>query len=275
MKHAISVHLESFAFSSNPAIANLSSEEKKRLDNGSIVTQVDRLIDLFKAHNQQATIFVVSIIDTWYPDLLDKLKAAGHEVAWHGHTHGRLHTSESFRRELDLAAGFIDKFKPLGYCSPEFCFWEEGYHLLREAGFKYSNSCLSDSAPVEIDGILEIPVSAYRWGGGNSPKQCRGISLGMLAREVPFGSSFIIALIRGAATVWFIKKREKKTNAPSNLFFHNWQAFDEGEAARRDRMWYFRKNPLYFPYLLNIERPLRHILARVQFTTLQAAYLHR
>lgn len=273
MKHAISVHLESFAFSSNPAIANLSPEEKKRLDNGSIVTQVDKLLALFKAHDARATIFVVSIIHSWYPDLLDRIAAAGHEIGWHGHTHGRLDNSESFRRELDLAAGFIGKYKPLGYCSPEFCFWEEGYHLLKQAGFRYSNSSLCDSGPSTIDGMLEIPVSAYRWRGSDSSRQCRGISLGMLLREIPFGSSFIIALIRGHLTVSLIRRRERRSSSPANLFFHNWQVFDEGPAARRDRMWYFRRNPLYFPYLLNIEPPLRHILRKIEFTTLSNAYL--
>lgn len=273
MKHAISVHLESFVFSSNPAIANLTSSEKKKLDNGSIINQVDRMLALFKEYGQTATIYTVSMIHEWYPDLVDRISEAGHEIAWHGHTHARLHTADAFRRELDQAGDFIRKYKPLGYCSPEFCFWEESYQLLKAAGFRYSNSCLSDSGPVEIDGLLEIPVSAYRWRGPDSAHHFRGISPGMLMKEIPFGSSFIIALIGGAATAALLEKRAARSPFPSNIFFHNWQAFHECELADRDRRWYFRKNPLYFPYLLNIEKSLRTIMSRIKFSSMAGTYL--
>lgn len=94
----------------------------------------------------------------------------------------------------------------------------------------------------------------------------------MLLEELPYGSSFLLPLLGGKATVGLVRKGERASR-PSNLFFHNWQVFAEGEEADRDRRWYFRRNPLYFPYLLNIERPLRHVLEHVRFDTLENVFL--
>jgi len=270
MKHAMSVHLESFAFSSNPAIAALTENEKKDLDDGGMARQVDSLFELLSRHEQKITFFVVSMTDSWYPDLVDRIKAAGHEVGWHGHTHCRLDDPDVLKREIDLARPFLEKHNPDGFCPPEFSFSPQSYPVLRDAGFRYSTSCLGDFGSRVIDDVLEIPVSTYRWnsGGGDAAAQ-GGVSVKMLMKEIPYGSSFFIPLLGAGLTISLIKKAVPR---PSNLFFHNWQVFDEGPVARRDRHWYLRRNPLYFPYLLNIRAKLTRLLAEVDFLPLAGLY---
>ncbi|HBE01807.1 MAG TPA: hypothetical protein DC049_04950, partial [Spirochaetia bacterium] len=158
MQCALSVHLESFAFSSHPAIKNLSGTEKKRLDRGCIITQTEKLLSLLSGYNVKITFFIVSLIHEWYPDLVEKIAAAGHEIAWHTHTHAACHSQEALVRELETARVFFAQYKPVFFCAPEFKFTDDSYNLLAEAGFQAATTGISHSAEIRHGKISEIPV---------------------------------------------------------------------------------------------------------------------
>ena len=88
--------------------------------------------------------------------------------------HGWVHeiptdlTREQHRELLLRSSDFLQSAfgtKPVGYRAPEGIIAEHTYPLLRELGFQYSSSLLSDDVPFEVNvdgeptGLIEIPLT--------------------------------------------------------------------------------------------------------------------
>lgn len=98
------------------------SNQTKELDGGHVSRSTKIILELFKKHGTKATFFVLGTVAEWYPELIQDIKNAGHEIGIHGYTHTRLtnHTRESFEEEIKKTLSILKSMGvgPHGYRAP-------------------------------------------------------------------------------------------------------------------------------------------------------------
>ncbi len=128
---------------------------------------VPRIIDLLAERGIRATFFVPGHTAERFPEAVDAVLDAGHEVGHHGYAHELLvGASESDERrylERGLEALEVRGVRPTGYRAPWWETTERTHGLLVEYGFGYDSSLFDADRPYPIDvgagSIVEIPVS--------------------------------------------------------------------------------------------------------------------
>ncbi len=142
----------------------------------------------------RSTCFVLGWVAERCPGVVERIAAAGHEIASHGHGHellGEL-SPEAFRSDVERSKRVLEDLTgtPVrGYRAPAFSITEEAVPILQEAGFTYDSSFFPslahdrygklsgvspDNPVVEIaPGFHEISISCLTirsrglpWGGG-------------------------------------------------------------------------------------------------------------
>jgi peptidoglycan-N-acetylglucosamine deacetylase len=126
---------------------------------------VPRLLDLLADHSLPATFFVPGVTAERYPETVERIAAAGQEIAHHGHTHhSPLRMDEAAERaDLERALEALGRFgvRPQGYRTPS---WEPStrtFSLLAEYGLDYDSSLMDDDRPYLLETtagtLVELP----------------------------------------------------------------------------------------------------------------------
>jgi len=135
------------------------------------LTGMPRILDLLARRDLRATFFCPGFTAERYPDLLRRVRDAGHEIAHHGYLHesvaGMTVAQEAamIDRGLD-ALEQVTGQRPVGYRAP---MWETTYAtagLLLDRGFLYDSSLMDGEMPYELAegdtpdarSLVEIPV---------------------------------------------------------------------------------------------------------------------
>lgn len=131
---------------------------------------VPRLIELLADRGVRSTFFVPGYTAERYPQTVEQLLAAGHEVAYHGYLHEPL-AGKSLAEETAILERSIEVLErrfgvaPSGYRAP---FWEMNWHtpaLLAEYGFRYDSSLMNADHPYVLatrsGELVELPIN---WG---------------------------------------------------------------------------------------------------------------
>jgi len=137
-----------------------------------------------------STNYVVPCAWTVDYDILDDIKARGHEIGVHGYDHSNLtpFVSEQVRRKrLNAASNFVNKYNVAGYRAPSLLRTAELLHSLADyyqydssiptSGglFPIPNNGCASARPFKIGNIMEIPLSMPRDGSlrflGHSPNE--------------------------------------------------------------------------------------------------------
>jgi peptidoglycan-N-acetylglucosamine deacetylase len=192
-----------------------------------VVDDTRRLLDILARRNVLGTFFVLGWIAERYPDLVGEIRAAGHTIGSHGHTHTRVYEldEEAFAQEVDasvraLAAAGAPRVT--AFRAPEWSIndrtpWALGV-LVRE-GFTLDSSM----APLRIVGnpaypqaphvrdttegpIAEYPPFVSRWCG----------------QQAPQGGGWGLRLSRPASVLRLIEKRNR-AGVPITLWVHPWE----------------------------------------------------
>lgn len=213
MKNVLSIDLESFA-------------ETREQDAGFMAESIDKLLGLFDRYNFKTTFFVVGEIYDWYPEAIEKIATAGHEIGWHAHIHKIIHSPAQLAKELQSSRSFLEKFSPRIFRAPAMKLPRSCLSLLVEAGFKVDSSVYAPwSLAAEVEGIFEAPVSSLPWWGRVVPLTFpRKMTPKLLWREIPFGSSYFMGIL-GKKISLLIKKLNEE-GKPAILFVHPWQLYD-------------------------------------------------
>jgi len=158
-----------------------------------VVSNTDRLIDLFAETGARATFFTLAWVAERHPDLIRRIVAGGHELASHGLDHTRVdrQTPEIFRADLQRSRAILEDTGGVsirGYRAASFSIGARNlwaFDILEDEGYAYSSSIY----PVRHDlygmpdaprtpfkphpgKLIEIPLTTVRRFGRNLP--CAG-----------------------------------------------------------------------------------------------------
>ncbi|MEM7387833.1 MAG: polysaccharide deacetylase [Verrucomicrobiota bacterium] len=152
---------ETTALSEDPALASRITTMSQCSYGPEI--GVPRLLGLLKHYDQPATFFIPSWVAEHHPKMTEAIVADGHEIGAHGHLHEKLPTlnAEEEKAILDQSTAILERFtgvRPLGFRAPWFELNPGSPDLLKEHGFLYNASMMSDDVPfVHSNGLVEIP----------------------------------------------------------------------------------------------------------------------
>jgi len=106
-----------------------------------------RLLELFRRHDLQTTWFVPGHSIETFPEQVDAIVAAGHEVGVHGYSHENpiAMSREQETEVLDKCIALVEEVtgrRPTGYVAPWWEFSRVTNELLLERGIKYDHSLM-------------------------------------------------------------------------------------------------------------------------------------
>lgn len=206
--------------------------QRRDLDGGFTRQALDPLLDLLEG--TRASIYLVGEIADWYPDVPEKITAAGHELGLHCQIHRPLVDARELARDLTASAGWRARYGVLGYRAPMVGISEAAYPLLAEAGFLYSSSLYAPSGNLhQRNGVWELPVSTLslreRPARLSAP---RPFTTRLLAAgEVPYGSSFMIGLM--PERILSILERELRAGLSPVIILHPYELVRPARFLRR------------------------------------------
>jgi peptidoglycan/xylan/chitin deacetylase (PgdA/CDA1 family) len=125
---------------------------------------VPLILELLVRHEIISTFFVPGIVAETYPERVEAIVAAGHELGVHGYTHTSPTelTREQEEQELARARTILEGFgvEVSGYRSPSWDFSANTLALLAKHSFRYSSNLMDDIRPYrhEEGSIVELPV---------------------------------------------------------------------------------------------------------------------
>ena len=129
-----------------------------------------RVVDLLDRHSIPASFFIPAVSLMLHPDMAGVIKKSGrHEFGVHGWIHetNTLLTADVERDLVKRALEYLTEAtgtRPVGYRAPSWNFSPNTLSIIRELGFQYESSMMSDDRPYELlqngtpTGLVEIPV---------------------------------------------------------------------------------------------------------------------
>jgi polysaccharide deacetylase family protein (PEP-CTERM system associated) len=186
-----------------------------------------RVLDLLDACGVRATCFVVGWVAERHPEVVARIRDAGHEIGSHGHRHRRVYELDAgeFARDLRLAGAALTAAGapvPTQFRAPEWSIngrapW--ALEQLAAAGYTVDSS----RAPLRVVGdpvypevphviatahgrIVEVPPSVER----------------RLGQRTPFGGGWGLRLARPSRVVREIARRNA-AGVPVTCWIHPWE----------------------------------------------------
>jgi polysaccharide deacetylase family protein (PEP-CTERM system associated) len=185
----------------------------------------DRLLDLFAERDVHATFFVLSCLAPRLLPQLDRMVDEGHEIASHGHAHGRATWMKprEFREDLRRAKATLEDLtghEVRGYRAPYFAVTEQSLWALdeiRAAGFAYDSSV--------------CPVKNFAYGIPNAPERPHVLRNGLIEVPLPqtklLGYRFMVGggFYLRAYPFWFTRLllRLREHTLPRVFYLHTWE----------------------------------------------------
>ncbi len=123
---------------------------------------VEAFLDLERRHGVRATYNVVGKLFVEQPDLIDKIAAAGHELAFHSFHHQSDWCSAYYAKEIRLCHAVMPLVR--GYRSPRSKWDEETLLACERAGFVWNAEADHAAAPYWIrPSLVRIPITGDDW----------------------------------------------------------------------------------------------------------------
>lgn len=205
-----------------------------------VLSGTRRLLRLLEGRGRRATAFVLGSLALEYPALVREIRAAGHEIAAHGHQHRPVYllSPEEFRQDVLRVKDVLEDLtgEPvIGYRAPWFSITRRSswaFEILAEAGFRYDASVLPVHPrfyrvpgwdgpghaarfpePIVCQGgsLLEVPATTLRMAGLTLPA-AGGIYLGILPGLL-FARAIRAANRRGQPGVLYLHPHDLNADA--------------------------------------------------------------
>lgn len=122
-----------------------------------------RILDMLSRLDIRASFFIPGITAEKYPEAVEAIAKAGHEIGLHGYLHERVDLLNSIELEQCIVQGkqAIERIigpREMGFRSPSWEMTEEMFDMLKKHRIKYDSSLMGYDHPYWIDGMPEIPV---------------------------------------------------------------------------------------------------------------------
>jgi len=243
----------------------------------TIVHNVELILKILKENNAAATFFIVGYFAKKYPELVEKIFEANHEIGSHGYNHIAISdlSPEQFEKDLIESKIIIEKIigeKIWGYRAPFFTITEEtswAITTLKNNHFKYDSSVFpfkiykygipnAPTFPYRIslenikkidnnESFLEFPLSTYR--------------IPFIRKNIPIAGGFYLRFFPLKFITFAIKSINKKKH-PAIIYTHPWE-FNPNNPRINSIVWYNY-------YRLNTtEKKFRKLLNDFQFTSIR------
>ncbi len=240
---------------------------RRDMDGGFTARAIDSILD--QLGESKASIYLVGEIAEWYPDVPQKIVAAGHELGLHCQFHRPLVNVDQLASDLRDSSAWRKQFGVQGYRAPMVGISEAAYPLLESYGFQYSSSIYAPAGTLlKKGGMWEIPVSTWRTRDAHEDLVApRDFSFKLLlGGEFPYGSSFSIGLM--ARRILSIIEEELKRGHSPVLIMHPYELVTPPSSARltRDLM----RNPHLIPFLWDKSPFLRDVLKNFPVSPLKS-----
>jgi polysaccharide deacetylase family protein (PEP-CTERM system associated) len=188
---------------------------------------IDRILGLLADAGASATFFTLGWIAERYPQLVQRITAAGHEVASHGFAHLRAteQTPAEFKADISLAKAVLEDIvgcEVRGYRAPSFSIGENNawaYDAIAEAGYRYSSSL--------------YPIRHDHYGAPNAPRFAHGVRPGLievpvatvrlLGSNFPAGGGGYFRLLPYRMSRWSLRTINARDRQPAMFYFHPWE----------------------------------------------------
>jgi polysaccharide deacetylase family protein (PEP-CTERM system associated) len=196
----------------------------------------DDLLHLFDRASVTATFFVLGWVAERHPDLIVRIRQAGHEIGTHGWGHDRVYslTADEFAADVDRSITAIDATgapRPVMYRAPEWSINDRSLwalDVLAAGGFTIDSSM----APLQIVGSLAYRQDVHaRATKSGRLTECPPAVRRRLAWNVPFGGGWGLRMMRPRAVLRELDARRRR-GAPAVFWIHPWEIDPEPPRAR-------------------------------------------
>lgn len=235
---------------------------------------VARLLQLFDNHQVKATFFILGWVAEKFPEIVEQIDQAGHEVACHGYAHQLIYkqSPEEFQEDVATSLNILEKItgkKIQGYRAPSFSVREGAnwvFCKLAELGICYDSSVFpiwhdlygiptAPRFPFPImisDGrvIWEFPLSTMKLFGRNIP-----LAGGGYLRLFPY---------------WFTRRGLKQLEAHNQMgivYLHPWELDLEQPRPELSKLSRFRQ----YTNVRTVYNKLERLLSEFHFISMGEA----
>lgn len=208
-----------------------------------VVTNTETLLEMLDRHEVTATFFILGYVADRFPKLIEAIRAGGHEIGSHGHSHTRVYemTPESFALDLDrslaalAAAGAptITAFRAPEWSINDRSLW--ALDVLAARGFRVDSSM----APLRIVGNAAYEQSIHRRTTDKGAiVECPPMVSRRFGQNVPGGGGWGLRMRAPAATLRELDGRARE-GQHSILWVHPWEIDDDPPRVRLPRAKWF------------------------------------
>jgi polysaccharide deacetylase family protein (PEP-CTERM system associated) len=195
-----------------------------------VVADTDRLLDLLDRRGVRATFFVLGYVAERFPEIVARIRDAGHEIGSHGHLHQRVYemNAESFARDLDAsaaalrAAGGSDAAPITMFRAPEWSINDRNpwaLEVLAGKGFRVDSSM----APMRVVGNPRYPQRPYvRATEAGAIREVPPMVTRRFRQQMPFGGGWGLRMSAPARVLKEIERRNRDGD-PVTLWTHPWE----------------------------------------------------
>ena len=192
-----------------------------------VEANIDRILAMLDEHGAKATFFTLGWVAERHPAMIRRIVDSGHELASHGHGHGRAteQRPDEFRDDIRRAKAVLEDLGGCavhGYRAPSFSIGATNrwaFTCIAEAGYRYSSSIYpirhdhygapdAPRVPHEVvPGLVELPVATVRVWNTN----------------LPAGGGGYFRLLPYKVSRWSLARINNRELRPAIFYFHPWE----------------------------------------------------
>jgi len=209
----------------------------KKDNQPKIIQGIDKILDLLRKNDTNATFFVVGELLEFKPELLDLILDNGHEIGFHTMKHDRI-DSPNFKEKFEEEIKKFDKLtggKSKGFRAPSFSLNTNSSWLidvLEENNYVYDSSVVP--AKTSLYGMPNAEKKPYKIsskfleGNSNDGKiiEFPLLVTRFLGKKIPAAGGFYLRTLPLRIIENAIKSYEKE-NLPGVFYIHSWELTPE------------------------------------------------
>jgi len=226
---------------SSDARSDRAMEDKKKFEG---VERMDRMLDAFKKHNANATLFVTGEVLEKYPDLV-KEWAKDFEIGCHNYYHKTLDTLDLKQREKQIKDFMelyqkIFKIIPKGFRAPRNVIDDDQFPILKKHGFLY------DASVFPRYPWWKKRYAGYKGKKSVVPYYLKNELIELPESPAPFSIPLVGTWVRGLGMIFyrllFLLRKPKFVS----FNMHSWDSLEENYIKQLDQMLRFLKKSYSF-----------------------------